>query len=142
MRKEMPNLSGVSGQLRYSRRTTRGHATLASAFVILNFYEPDSEAVQFSTLSGVLIVKWNKNLYEMNFPTYELNEIPVTDAMEKAFGVRPTKAILGLDLICVFESEEQVRNINPDQALLTKIEGRISISGEAVLVAKLEIAVQ
>lgn len=78
----------------------------------------------------------------MDFPTYELNEIPVTDAMEKAFGVRPTKAILGLDLICVFESEEQVRNINPDQALLTKIEGRISISGEAVLVAKLEIVVQ
>jgi predicted PhzF superfamily epimerase YddE/YHI9 len=108
----------------------------------LNFYEPDSEAVQFSTLSGVLIVKRNKNLYEMDFPTYELNEIPVTDAMEKAFGVRPTKATLGLDLICVFESEEQVRNMNPDQALLTKIEGRISISGEAVLVAKLEIAVQ
>lgn len=78
----------------------------------------------------------------MDFPTYELNEIPVTDAMEKAFGVRPTKATLGLDLICVFESEEQVRNMNPDQALLTKIEGRISISGEAVLVAKLEIAVQ
>lgn len=78
----------------------------------------------------------------MDFPTYELNEIPVTDAMEKAFGVRPTKAILGLDLICVFESEEQVRNMNPDQALLTKIEGRISISGEAVLVAKLEIVVQ
>ena len=31
-----------------------GHATLASSFVILNFYEPDSEMVQFNTLSGIL----------------------------------------------------------------------------------------
>ena len=29
--------------------------------------------------------------------------------MEKAFGVRPIKALLGLDLICVFETEEQVK---------------------------------
>jgi len=102
-----------------------GHATQASAFVILNFYEPKNEVVQFNTLSGVLTVKRNGNLYEMDFPTYELKEIPVTDTMEKAFGVRPTKAFLGLDLVCVFENEEQVRNMNPNQALLTQIEGRI-----------------
>ena len=29
-----------------------GHATLASAFVVLNYYEPDSEQVLFNTLSG------------------------------------------------------------------------------------------
>ena len=52
-------------------------------------------------------------------------EIPVTDDMEKAFGVRPVKAVLGLDLICVFETEEQVREMQPDQAMLEKIEGRI-----------------
>lgn len=102
-----------------------GHATLASAFVILNYYEPESDEVRFNTLSGELIVKRKGNLYEMDFPTYELKEIPVTDDMEKAFGVRPVKAVLGLDLICVFESEEQVRNMQPDQAMLMKIEGRL-----------------
>jgi len=61
----------------------------------------------------------------MNFPTYELREIPVTDAMEAAFGARPVKAVLGLDLVCVFADEETVRNMNPDQDLLVKIEGRI-----------------
>jgi len=45
--------------------------------------------------------------------------------MEKAFGVRPVKAVLGLDLICVFENEERVRTMNPDQEMLNKIEGRI-----------------
>ena len=102
-----------------------GHATLASAFVILNYYEPESELVRFDTLSGVLTVKRKGELYEMDFPTYELKEIPVTDDMERAFGIRPVRAVLGMDLVCVFETEEQVRTMEPDQAMLSKIEGRL-----------------
>lgn len=102
-----------------------GHATLASSFVILNYYELDSDTVSFNTLSGVLTVKRNGNLYEMDFPVFELKEIPVSDAMEQAFGCRPVKAVLGLDLICAFESEEQVRTMRPDQEKLMRIEGRI-----------------
>ena len=64
------------------------------------------QEIRFHTLSGELIIHRNCNLYEMDFLTYELREIPVTDAMEKAFGVRPIKAVLGLDLVCEFESEE------------------------------------
>ena len=102
-----------------------GHATLASSFVILNYVEPESSSVSFNTMSGVLTVTRKGDLYEMDFPTYTLKEIPVTDDMEKAFGVRPVKAVLGLDLVCVFESEEQVRNMTPDQGMLMKIEGRL-----------------
>ncbi len=102
-----------------------GHATLASAFVIFNFYDVDADEVRFHTLSGKLIVRRNGEMLELDFPRYELKEIPVTDAMEEAFGVRPVKVVLGLDLICLFESEEQVRDMNPNQELLMKIEGRI-----------------
>jgi PhzF family phenazine biosynthesis protein len=102
-----------------------GHATLASAFVMLNYYETEAAEVQFNTLSGPLTVTRKGDLYEMDFPTYELKEIPVTSAMEEAFGVRPVKAILGLDLVCVFESEEIVRSLTPDQNLLMKLDGRI-----------------
>ena len=102
-----------------------GHATLASSFVILNYYEEDRDDVRFNTLSGTLTVKRNGSLYEMDFPTDDLKEIPVTDEMEAAFGVRPVKAILGMDLNCVFETEKQVRDMKPDQALLAKIEGRL-----------------
>lgn len=93
--------------------------------VDMNYFEPDSRTVRFNTLSGVLRVNRTGNLYEMDFPTYELKEIPVTDDMEKAFGIRPVKAVLGLDLICIFDSEDQVREMNPDQDALMKIEGRI-----------------
>ena len=102
-----------------------GHATLASAYVILNYYEQDSNEVSFHTLSGELIVQKKNNRYVMNFPTIELKEIAVTDDMEQAFGVRPVKAVLGLDLICIFEHEHQVRKLNPNQELLSKIPGRI-----------------
>lgn len=102
-----------------------GHATLASSFVILNYYEPEAELVRFHTRSGLLTVQRNGALYEMDFPTYELKEVPVTDEMALAFGVRPVKAVLGLDLVCVFASEEQVREMNPQQNLLRKLEGRL-----------------
>jgi predicted PhzF superfamily epimerase YddE/YHI9 len=76
-------------------------------------------------MSGLLTIRRKGNLYEMDFPTYELAEVPVTDAMERAFGIRPIRALLGLDLVCVFETEAQVRSLAPDQELLKKIEGRI-----------------
>ena len=136
-----------------------GHATLASAFVILNYYEPGSSTVQFNTLSGVLKVSKNNSLYEMDFPTYELKEIPVTDEMEQAFGVRPIKAVLGLDPVCgsahcqiadYWAGELGKEQIYAYQAskrggyLHCKIKGngRITISGEAVIVAISEILAQ
>lgn len=102
-----------------------GHATLASSFVIFSFFEPDSETVTFNTLSGAITVRRKDDGCEMSFPTYDLKEIPVTDEMEAAYGVRPVKAILGLDLICVFDNEDQVKNMTPDQSLLVRLEGRL-----------------
>lgn len=102
-----------------------GHATLASSYVIFHYYEPDAEEIVFHTVSGPLTIKKDGNLYRMDFPTYELKEIPVTDAMERAFGCRPVKAVLGLDLICVFETEEEVRSMQPDQLLLMELDGRV-----------------
>lgn len=102
-----------------------GHATLASAYVILNYYEPECNEVKFDTLSGELTILRKGKRYEMDFPTYDLKEVPVSATMEKAFGVRPVKAVLGLDLICIFDSEDTVRNMNPDQQLLTCLEGRL-----------------
>ncbi|MDO4538060.1 MAG: PhzF family phenazine biosynthesis protein [Coriobacteriales bacterium] len=102
-----------------------GHATLASSFVVMNQLEPELNEVCFDTLSGELTVRREGNTYLMDLPTYELRDIPVSDAMEAAFGVRPVRAVLGLDLVCVFESEEQVRQMRPDQELLARLEGRI-----------------
>lgn len=102
-----------------------GHATLAAAYVILNFYEKGSKEVKFNTLSGELTVTLEDDLYVMDFPTYELKEIPVTDEMEEAFGIRPVQAVLGIDLICVFESDFLVRTMTPNQELMKRLPGRV-----------------
>lgn len=102
-----------------------GHATLAASFVLLSFFEPDADEVRYTSMSGDLSVKRAGDLFELNFPTYELKEIPVTDAMERAYGARPVHAILGLDLNCVFRDEDVVRNLAPDYALLQQLPGRI-----------------
>ena len=102
-----------------------GHATLAASFVILNFVEPDADEVRYTSISGDLSVRRIGDLLELNFPTYELREIPVTDEMERAYGARPEKAILGLDLNCVFENEDIVKKLSPDYDLLKRLPGRI-----------------
>ena len=116
-------------RLRWFTPTTEielcGHATLASAYAILNLHAPGSNAVCFHTRSGALNVTRHGTLYEMDFPQRTQREIPVTDAMQRAFGARPLRAFLGADLLCVFENEAQVRALAPDQTLLAQLDGRI-----------------
>ena len=102
-----------------------GHATLASSFVVLGFYHPAWRTVTFYTRSGRLTVTKQGDLFEMNFPTFPLREVPVTEEMALAYGARPVKAILGLDLTCVFEDEDQVRTMVPDQKRLGALPGRV-----------------
>lgn len=100
-----------------------GHATLATAYVITRFVQPELTTVRFETLSGMLTVVKSGALFAMDFPAYELKQVPVTDAMEAAFGARPVEAYLGRDLLCVMDSEETVRTAEPDQTLLLSLDG-------------------
>lgn len=100
-----------------------GHATLATAYVITRFVQPELTTVRFQTLSGMLTVVKDGDLFAMDFPAYTLEQVPVTDAMEKAIGARPVEAYLGRDLLCVMDSEETVRTAEPDQTLLSSLDG-------------------
>lgn len=100
-----------------------GHATLACAYVLFRFYILNAEKVVFSTLSGDLIVKRNGDLLEMEFPAYKLEKIPVTQAMIDAIGATPSEAYMGRDLLCVFDDEKTVRNLQPDMNKLLNLDG-------------------
>lgn len=100
-----------------------GHATLATVFVLMNFVEPDLTEVQFSTLSGKLSAKKKNDLFEMDFPAYELKKIEVTEAMEKAIGCKPLEAWIGRDLVCVLENEDQVIQAKPDLEKAKALDG-------------------
>lgn len=100
-----------------------GHATLATAFVLMNFGEPDLSEIEFSTLSGKLSVKKRNDLYEMDFPAYTLKRVEVTEAMEKAIGFKPLETWIGRDLVCILESEDQVIHAQPDLEKVKALDG-------------------
>lgn len=110
-----------------------GHATLGTAYVIMNFIEPELTKVSFDTMSGELIVERKGDLYEMDFPSYELKPVDVTEDIVDALGVTPKEAYMSRDCLCILEDEEQVRNLKPDMDKLLKTEGllmHVTASGE------------
>lgn len=100
-----------------------GHATLASAYVLMNYYIADASSVTFTTLSGDLIVSRKGELIEMEFPAYDLKPVAVTPEMSKAIGEEPQEAYMGRDLLCVFNDENTVRDLQPDIEKLLEVDG-------------------
>ena len=67
-----------------------GHATLAAAYVLMNYYDKNMKEVVFSTMSGDLtVVRRNGDLYEMDFPAYDLKPLKITGEMIAAIGAEP-----------------------------------------------------
>lgn len=100
-----------------------GHATLATAFVIMQFYEMDRNLIVFHTLSGDLMVERQGDTYEMDLPAFISEKIPVTDQMTEALGERPIEAYLSRDILFVMDSEDAVKNLKPDMEKLRMLEG-------------------
>ena len=101
-----------------------GHATLASAFTVSRFLRPGAASVVFETLqAGELPVTVDDGWVSMDLPAFRVEPVPVTDAMERAFGVRPLEAYLGRDLLCVLPSAQAVTDARPDEALLLELPG-------------------
>jgi len=95
-----------------------GHATLATAFAVMNFYEPGLSSVKFATQSGILTVGKNEDLYTLDFPVRMPDPVPVTPDMEKAIVADVLEAHGSRDLVLVLKDEAAVRTLAPDMALI------------------------
>ena len=62
----------------------------------------------------------------MEFPAYKLEKIPVTQAMIDAIGATPSEAYMGRDLLCMFDDEKTVRNLQPDMNKFLNLDEIIS----------------
>lgn len=102
-----------------------GHATLASAFIVLNILERDQDKVVFNTKSGKLTVTQKGDLYEMDFPAYELEKVEVTEEMEEAVGGKPLEAYIGRDLVLVMDEDFDIEGAKPDMGKIEKLDGLI-----------------
>jgi len=135
-----------------------GHATLATAFVYLNYIIPNQKEIAFETLSGVLTVTLKDDLYTMDFPSYDLKKVDVTAKGDKVDCVSRTfapKCNILEDPVCgsghchiipywakILQKDKIVAYQDSFRGgyLYTKLNGnRIKLSGKAVLFSKCEI---
>ena len=99
-----------------------GHATLASAWVIMNKIQPDIKEVIFGSHSGELIVRQAENLYLMDFPALIPKECDIPHNLVKALGPEPKEILATNYYLAVYDSEEKVRNLRPYMAILKELD--------------------
>jgi len=105
-----------------------GHATLASAFVVFTALDPSAQSVAFDTCSGKLVVSRDGNLLAMDFPALPVvRSANPPEQLAAGLGPRPplvlesaTKPAEG-NYFCVYESEDDVRKLRPNLALLEQL---------------------
>ena len=68
-----------------------GHATLATAFVLFNFYAQDADTLNLYGQIGEFTVHKSDDLIRMEFPAYKLEHIEITDMMIEALGTIPLR---------------------------------------------------
>ena len=103
-----------------------GHATLASAFVILNLIEPQSEAVIFrSRVMGHLTVRKRDDLLELDFPADTLREVEIPEVIMESMGHTPLECYSGrTDYLLLYGSEDDILTLKPDFRMLAATEAR------------------
>jgi PhzF family phenazine biosynthesis protein len=99
-----------------------GHATLASAHVILRFLEPERRHVSFRTLkAGTLVVSREGDSLVMDFPASPAEPRAPSARLAAALG-KPPVELLGHDQrhLAVFATREDVATLRPDYAALLR----------------------
>jgi PhzF family phenazine biosynthesis protein len=98
-----------------------GHATLASAHVLMSELAIGSPTVTFDTRSGELTVKRAGAGYEMDFPADPPSRIAPPAGLAEALSARITEVWAGQYLVAILEDEAAVRALTPDIAAIKPI---------------------
>lgn len=115
-----------------------GHATLATAIVLYNYYDFKENTLQFiSPRSGELLVEKNEaGLLAMDFPTDDLIAVSEQLDISKSIGKQPLETFKGkTDYLLIYNSQEEIEAIQPNFHLLNELDCRgviVSAKGNGV----------
>lgn len=102
-----------------------GHATLATAHVLFNELNFKGDLLEFDSLSGILTVRKVGDKLQLNFPADFAQEVEPIEAFTEAFGTKPLKTLKGrTDYLLLFDSEETIKNLQPNIQLLLSTNAR------------------
>lgn len=100
-----------------------GHATLASAYVLFNILGFDKDVLRFNSKSGILTITKKEDLITMDFPSWKPERLDVydEDALHEILGGLEIVGVYKYrDILVELETEEAVKNCQPDFTLLQK----------------------
>ncbi len=95
-----------------------GHATLAAAFVVFNFLEPERTAVSFQSASGSLQVERRGDLLVLDFPARPGERVECPPALADGLELSPAETFLARDYLVIVDSHQQVAQCQPVWSLL------------------------
>ncbi len=100
-----------------------GHATLASAAVVLERLAPDRDTVTFETLSGPLHIARHRDLYRLDLPARPSEPIEVPDDITQALGAEPAQVWVNrFNYMAVYDDADAVRALAPDMAAVALLD--------------------
>lgn len=100
-----------------------GHATLASAAVVMEKLEPQREAVVFHSISGPLPVRRTPAGYVMDFPARMSEAIVAPPQLVAALGIAPVEVHANeFNYMALLPSAEAVRELTPDLAVIATLD--------------------
>jgi PhzF family phenazine biosynthesis protein len=99
-----------------------GHATLASAHVIVRHLGYRDSVVRFHTRSGVLTVTRNDDLLTLDFPARPAAVCPAPADLLEGLGCPPTATAKARDYLAVFDTEQAIRDLRPEMAALERLD--------------------
>jgi PhzF family phenazine biosynthesis protein len=100
-----------------------GHATLASAAVVMERLEVGRDRVIFYSASGPLTVSRSGAGYVMDFPTRLSQEVAAPTGLAEALGAVPREVwINSFNYMAILESEQVVRKLVPEMAFIARMD--------------------
>lgn len=93
-----------------------GHATLASAYVLFNHYEIETNLIEFQTkASGILQVEKNGDNFTLNFPSDTCDNVAIPQSLISAFNIEPSETYKGkTDYLLVYSNQKEIEELKPD----------------------------
>lgn len=104
-----------------------GHATLAAAHIVFTELGYKEEIIVFESKSGVLKVRKNDSMLEMDFPSQPATNCATPNEISQAFNAQPLECLKSEDYIVVFSNEDEVLSEKPNISLLERLDLRCVI---------------
>jgi PhzF family phenazine biosynthesis protein len=100
-----------------------GHATLASAAVVMERLEPGRTEVVFHSKSGLLTVRRSGAAYIMNFPARPAEPISTPRELAEALGTTPVEVVLNsFNYMALLPNVRAVRELAPNMAAIVRLD--------------------